>query len=65
MGSEYPFVDSSTANAYRKKIRESNKFQKSMASDSDEDSLSGVLETSIQSFEDPDNLLGPELSGTS
>ncbi len=64
-------MGSSTADAHSKKIREHNKFQKSVASDSDEDSLSGVLETNIQDFEDSiapytvldnrDFLLGPEL----
>jgi hypothetical protein len=70
-GSEHSFVGSSAAHAYSKKIREHNKFQKSMASDSAEDSLSGVLETNVQDFEDSiapytvldnqDTLLGPEL----
>ena len=64
-------MGSSTADAYSKKIREHNKFKKSTASDSDDDSLSGVLENNIQNFEDsiapytisddPNILLGPEL----
>jgi hypothetical protein len=51
MGSKHPFVGSSTADMYSKKIREHNKFKKSAASDSD-DSLSGVLKNNIQNYED-------------
>jgi hypothetical protein len=71
MGSEHPFVGSSTVNAYTKKIREHNVLRRTTSSDNDEESLGGVLELDIQTFEetiapyalsdDQDTLLGPEL----
>jgi hypothetical protein len=69
VGSEHPFVSSSTVNVCMKKIREHNVLKTTIATDSDEESLSDVLEMDIQTFEemiahfalsdDQDTLLGP------